>query len=343
MKLLKGKNPMGAVGTVRSFMNVVKDIDFDEVRDRAEQAPRTLIVATSEALSEDAVGQLFGAGSRDGIERRTWRDGDTVDVSRWDVIVVYDPEGQGLLDTVRKAIGPGADAVVFFLAGPGQSARNAVDALRAEITSTLPALAPAFGRFYPEWRPDAVRAIIDETSKANAQFALVSNVSTVIPIVGNLMAVGADLIVLTKNQVMMCYKIAAAHDHDLGNQFAIIRELTPVVGAGFLWRTIAREATAMIPLAAGTIPKVAIAFAGTMAVGRAADYYYRFGSKPSKSQLAEFRKSALQLASKLPVIGDDALAAGMKGSKGKETTTTRPLDATATSTTETETQPLDRD
>src|SRR5699024_9821673 len=149
-------------------------------------------------------------------------------------------------------------------------------------------------RFFPEWRADAVRAIIDETAKANARFALVSNVSAIVPIVGNLVAGGADLIVLTKNQMMMCYKIAEAHDRDLGNQFSIIRELTPVVGAGFLWRTIAREASAMIPLAAGTIPKVAIAFAGTMAAGRAADYYYRVGSKPSKSQLAEFRESALR-------------------------------------------------
>src|SRR5699024_11012998 len=113
---------------------------------------------------------------------------------------------------------------------------------------------------------DAVRAIINETSKANAQFALVSNASAVVPIVGNLMTVGADLVVLTKNQVMMCYKIAAAHDRELGNQFAIIRELSPVVGAGFIWRTIAREASAMIPLAAGTIPKVAVAYAGTTAI-----------------------------------------------------------------------------
>lgn len=339
MKLLKGKDAMGPVGTVRSFINVVKDIDFDEARDRAEQAPRTLIIAASEDRAEDAATQLFGSGSRPGVDLRTWREGDSVDASRWDVIVVYDPEGHGLLDTVRKAIGPGADSVVFFLSGEGQAARNPAQALRAEVTSTLPILAPAFGRFFPDWRAEAVRAIIDETSKANAQFALVSNVSTVVPVVGNLVAVGADLVVLTKNQVMMCYKIAAAYDRDLGNQFAIIRELTPVVGAGFLWRTIAREAAAMIPLAAGTIPKVAIAFAGTMAVGRAAEYYYRFGSKPSKGQLADFRETALKLASKLPIIGDDALAESLGNAKDRGAGETERLDTTGASARET--QPID--
>lgn len=325
MKLLKGNSAFGAVGTVRNFMNVVKDIDFDEVRDRAEQAPRTLIVSTGEDRANEAATKLFGAGECPGVETRAWRNGDTLDASRWDAIVVYDPEGQGVLDLVRKAVGTGAGSVVFFLAGEGQAIQDPVKALRSEITTTLPVLAPSFGRFYPEWRGEAVRAIISETSKANAQFSLMSSVSSVVPLVGGLVAVGADLIVLTKNQVMMCYKIAAAHDRDLGNQFAIIRELTPVVGAGFLWRTIAREASAMIPLAAGTIPKVAIAFAGTMAAGRAADYYYRFGSKPTKSQLAEFRESALKLASKLPVIGDEALAKD-SSSRTVDQGETKPLD-----------------
>lgn len=305
MRVLKENRAMGAVGTVRSFMNVVKDIDFDEARDRAEEAPRTLIIGHDESSTSKALSILFDGGSSEGVEQKSWRDTDSVDPTRWDAIVVYDPSGRGLLDKVRKAVGPGSDNVVFFLPGADQVSDDPVEHLRAEVTSTLPSLAPAYGRFYPAWRLAAVRAIIDETSRANAKFALVSNVPAVIPVLGGIIAAGADLIVLTKNQVMMCYKIAAAHDRDLENQLGIIRELTPVVGAGFMWRTIAREAAAMVPLAAGTIPKVAIAFAGTMTTGRVADYYYRFGEKPSESQLAQFRDSALRMVQKLPFVAND--------------------------------------
>ena len=121
-----------------------------------------------------------------------------------------------------------------------------------------------------------------------------------------IVAAGADLIVLTNNQVMMVFKIAAVHERDLNNQMALMRELAPVVGTGFLWRTIAREAASFLPLAAGTVPKVAIAFVGTMVMGRAADYYYRFGKKPTREHLKAFTERAAQSVSRLQISRDDA-------------------------------------
>lgn len=307
MKVLgRGGRGLGAVGTVRSFMNVVKDIDFDEVRDRAEQPPKTLVIAPEEALARNAAIQVFGDDARDGIHVRAWREGDSPDPSRWDAIIVYDPAGSGLLDKARKTFGSRANEAIFFLAQHQPGGSDPVELLRAEVTEALPDLAPSYGRFFQTWRPAAVRAIIDETAKANAQFALVSNIPAVIPVLGGFVAASADLLVLTKNQVMMCYKIAAAHDQELGNQMAIVRELTPVVGAGFFWRTVAREAASFVPLAAGTIPKVVIAFAGTMTVGRAADYYYRFGKKPPKDQMNQFMDNAAKMAKKLPIVGADS-------------------------------------
>jgi uncharacterized protein (DUF697 family) len=303
MPSLKGSGALGALGAVRGFMSVVKEIDFDEVRDRAEQAPRTLVVAADQGRAEEAASRLFGDATRTGVELREWRDRDNLDGSHWDVIIVHDPDGAGLLDKVRKSVGTRAADHVFFLPKSQAGEDDPVEQLRAEVTNQVSELAPAFGRHYAAWRTAAVKAIIDETSKANAQFALVSNVPAVIPLLGGLVAASADLIVLTKNQVMMAYKIAAAHDRNLGDQMAIIRELTPVVGAGFLWRTIAREAASFIPLAAGTIPKVAIAFAGTIAAGRAVDYYYRFGKKPSKEQLKSFAVQAGETVKKLPLPG----------------------------------------
>jgi hypothetical protein len=40
---------------------------------------------------------------------------------------------------------------------------------------------------------------------------------------------------------------------------------------------------------------VAIAYAGTLAVGRAAEFYYRTGLKPTRSQLDQFTRQAAEL------------------------------------------------
>ena len=80
-----------------------------------------------------------------------------------------------------------------------------------------------------------------------------------------------------------------------------MREMVPVVGAGLVWRTIAREAASFIPLAAGTIPKVVIAYAGTLSAGRAADFYYRTGHKASREQVESFYKQAAEAVKKLPL------------------------------------------
>lgn len=303
MKMLKG-GPSGAVGTAKSFMNVVKDIDFAETRDRAEEMPRILIVARTDELASEAATQLFGLDDRNGVRSEAWNNVQAgFDADRYDVVIVYDHDNSGLFDTVRLVVGEKRDTSNVILLSASMGGDDApVKAVRFRILELLPEMAPAFGRFHPHWRKAAVNAIVDQTARANAQFALVSNIPGVIPILGSFIAAGADLIVLTKNQVMMCYKVAAAHGEDLENHMALLRELTPVVGAGFLWRTAAREATSFIPFAAGTIPKVGIAYAGTLAMGKAADYYYQYGAKPSRKQLASLKDQAMALAENLPLV-----------------------------------------
>lgn len=302
MKVLK-RGPLGAVGTVRSLVSVIKDIDFDDVRDRAERRPDILIIGDTGDRALVAASRLFGETDRQGVTTEAWNDRTTLDTSRSDVIIVYDPDGKGLFDRVRKAAGRQDDTTIFFFAD-SLDGSDPVSTIRAEIMDEIPDLAPAIGRHFAAWRPAAVKTIIDQTSRANAQFALVSNIPAVIPFLGGLASASADLLVLTKNQMMMCYKIAAAHERPLGDHMALIWELVPVIGAGYAWRTAAREAASFIPFAAGTIPKVAIAFAGTMTMGKAADYFYNTGNAPGKSQLRMFRKQAEKLFHSLPFIDD---------------------------------------
>lgn len=293
-------NPLSAVDSARNFMNIVKEVNFDEVRERAELPPRILIVARDAEQASWTGRVVFGASSSGLLDYRSGDQVATIETSRFDIVVVTDPDHTGLFEEVRSLATNGRRDHIHYLPDDGTAT---VARLRAEILLTDPELAPSIGRHFSELRAVAIHTIIDSTSKANAKFALISNVPAIVPILGSLLAAGADFIVLTKNQVMMSYKLAAANGRDLEDQAKLLRELVPVVGAGFVWRTVAREAASFLPLLAGTIPKVAIAFVGTYTVGRSVDYYYRFGTKPPKEQWELFRDQAIKLAANLPLPG----------------------------------------
>jgi len=72
---------------------------------------------------------------------------------------------------------------------------------------------------------------------------------------------------LTKNQALMAYKIALSLDLP-SDWRETIPKLATVVGGGFLWRLIARQLVGLVP-AFGIVPKVAVSYAGTYAVGQA--------------------------------------------------------------------------
>jgi uncharacterized protein (DUF697 family) len=82
---------------------------------------------------------------------------------------------------------------------------------------------------------------------------------------------GADLPVLTLNQIRLVLRIAAAHGVEV--DAARLPELLGVIGAGLGFRALARAALGAVPVA-GWALKGAIAYAGTKAVGEAAVRYF---------------------------------------------------------------------
>ena len=295
--------PTGALGTVRNFVDVLREISFDEVRDQAESLPRLLVLAPTAAEARELGLRLTGPSGELAITAREL-DRALADLERFDAIVVHDPMHTGAARTLRdRQSSTGNTSIVHAFDDRTVATDLAVENLRRAIVRAAPDRAPAFGRAFPVFRATAARAVINETAVANAQFALISNIPAVIPIIGGIAAASADFIVLTKNQVMMMYKLGAIYGRDVHDQVAIIQELAPVVGAGFLWRSIARSAASFLPFAAGTMPKVAIAYAGTMAVGLAAEYYYRTDLRPSREQLAGFQRQAMDLLRRLPIPG----------------------------------------
>ena len=292
---------LGKIGSVRSFVNVVREIDLEEVRAQAEMAPRLLVLAPSEEEAEKLAERLVGT-SRSPYVYAARLDALPRGGQAFDAVVTFDPAGTDPVTRVTEAL----RARELQLPVVAFGSRDVDDAAAAElareaIAARTPERAPALGRHIPAFRPAAVKALIDETARANAQFALISNVPSVIPIVGGLMAAGTDMLVLTKNQVMMIYKIAAVHDRDLRDRWNILREVAPVVGAGFFWRTLAREAASFLPLLIGTLPKVGVAYVGTVVAGRGADFYYRYGRKPTRQQMREIYKQAADALKRVPL------------------------------------------
>jgi uncharacterized protein (DUF697 family) len=299
----------GALGTIHQTFTVLREISFDDVREDALRVPRLLFVGPNGELAHSTLWMLTGIERSDTV-RVVESERDAGDLTRYDVVLVYDPEKRGTANSVRTHLERTESSTqVFEILNGAEPGGNAAEQLRQAITDSVPERAPAIGRAYPAFRQAAVKTVVDETSRANAQFALVANVPSIVPVFGSLLSVGADVMVLTKNQLMMVYKIAAIHGKDLNNQVAIMKELTPVIGAGFFWRTAAREAASFLPFAAGTIPKVVIAFSGTVAAGWAADYYYRKGRKPSYELLRRKIREASDAALRLP-----ALSRGKHGS-----------------------------
>ena len=82
---------------------------------------------------------------------------------------------------------------------------------------------------------------------------------------------GADLPLLTLNQVRLVLRIASAYGGEI--DAPRVPELLGVLGAGFGFRAVAREALDLVPVA-GWLVKGAVAYAGTRALGEAARRYF---------------------------------------------------------------------
>jgi len=125
--------------------------------------------------------------------------------------------------------------------------------------------------------------------KIAAASALADHIPMIGLITGGIASAG-DTIAITALQMRMLLQIAAAYGKKA--EFARIVELLPVLGGGYGWRALAREASGFIPVA-GIAIKAGIAYAGTVVVGQAASYYYETGSKmPSSAVSALYREAS---------------------------------------------------
>ncbi len=146
--------------------------------------------------------------------------------------------------------------------------------LRARQDLTL----PLARNLFPFRKPAAYR-IIRSVAKDNALFCLATSLPDVVPglsIPWALGEFGSDAAFLTMNQMKMAFHLAAASDRPIG--FREQRgEIASMVAGAFGWRALARELIGKVPFGGGMIPKAAIAYAGTYAVGVSLERLYRLG------------------------------------------------------------------
>jgi uncharacterized protein (DUF697 family) len=157
---------------------------------------------------------------------------------------------------------------------PGENARVVVGELGAEtlrerivpalLRAAPPRLHLALARQLPVCRPAVVRALVEETSRSNALYAAGTGVAQLVPLL-NLPLGVADTVVLTKNQLVMAYKVALASGKT-GQPQDLLTEIVGVLGGGLLFRQVARGLVGMRTL---TLAEVQDLYRSALGRGRA--------------------------------------------------------------------------
>ncbi|RME47794.1 MAG: hypothetical protein D6791_04900, partial [Chloroflexi bacterium] len=191
---------------------------------------------------------------------------------------------------------PSSHPAIQHVSLPAIDREHVEHALAPLIVKQLGDKALAAARRLPILRHAYAEWLLNETSRANALYALSTGIAETVPVL-NLPLNMADIVVLTKNQLIMVYKLALAAGRPK-SPVAVIGELMGVIGAGFLWRQIARELVGLIPVV-GIVPKVAVAYAGTYAIGQAAQTYLVEGKVPGEDQLKMLYTRAIERGQEL--------------------------------------------
>jgi len=285
---------------------LMREVDLEAIRVESERTFRVAIVAEDPADAESAAALLTAVAG----ERHPWLlAGSELPAGALDVVILVTRSADlgprlsmlagalarvPLVTFVVGASGPLAGVV-----RPGEAARAAaagldeaaVPAMAQALFSSVPAeLRLAFARQLPPLRSGFVSALVEETARANALYALSTGVAEVVPVL-NVPLNLADIVLLTKNQLVMSYRIALASGKR-GRPRELLGEVVGVIGGGFLLRQLARELVGLIPVA-GVAPKVAVAYAGTWAIGRAVGVWAGGGAKPSSASLKSYYAEAV--------------------------------------------------
>ena len=195
------------------------------------------------------------------------------------VLVVGGPVGPEQEELLKLAHRDGVPAVAV-LAGPGLDPRVpyvlATDVVEVPAAAGFPVdeIAKVLaGRLAERGAPLAARvpalrdAVCEQLVESFSRRAALVGAAVFVP--------GADFPVITLAQLRMVLRIAQAHGVEVSRER--LPEILGVVGAGYAFRGVARNALRYVPVA-GFAVRAGIAYTGTRAVGEAAVRYFAAAS-----------------------------------------------------------------
>lgn len=159
------------------------------------------------------------------------------------------------------------------------------------VLRTLPQRQTGLARAFPLFRETVARELINDACVSNAAYSLSTGLAEIVPGL-NIPLNIADMIVLTKAQGFLVYRLGMALGLSTRWQ-DYVAEFGGVLGGGFLWRQIARSLIGLIP-AWGIIPKVAVAYSGTYAVGQTVYQWYLTGRHLPTEQIGALYRQAFE-------------------------------------------------
>lgn len=278
---------MALLRRLPTLWRLLREIDLESIRREAERPFQVLVCAQDTADAEQLAALLSGSSPRHpwvlAVEPeqalRRARSG-LVDVALLRTPTVRFPPALAGARAALIAAGVPTVTVLDVAGGPmdliareGEAARVLLSGAKGEealFGTVMAAVAPiarvSLARQLPPLRRAAFDELTEETARANAVYALTMGLAEAVPLIGAPLNL-ADIVVLTKNQLVMSYRIALA----AGKQGAardLVGELVSVIGGGFLFRQVGRQLVGLMPVI-GVVPKVAVAYAGTLAIARA--------------------------------------------------------------------------
>lgn len=301
------------IGNIAQFWRLTRELDINGLRDTLERSVTVRVLGSdlgaaqrlARLIEPDPTAQevtvgLLGSpereradlyvvavsGTLDADQRRRLSDLSVGDVP---LVLVQSDAAADLL-----VLGIPEDRVVTLNAAEGDDETR--DRLFKVLVRAAPEVLLSAGRRHPLLREPVADHLIRDTSRVNAQFAAISSLPANIPLVGGLVGDMADVLVLTKNQVVLLFKLAGLYGRDLRLRRQLLLEILPVVGGAFFWRTTARAAVGLLPPLLSLVPKTLVAFTGTYVVGQMARFYFRSGDRPSPELVENLRNEGVRLA-----------------------------------------------
>ena len=265
---------MASLLTARNLMGIVREINLEKLKKEAEQ-PLRLVVTGDVELARKLALELGSAPTVSVLH-------DAADERAGDIRLKVTKRAAGIegVFEVRLELTHGDASKRLELSNLDSSelAPFLLDSVPDELKLAL-------ARQIPLVRESYARSLIDQTSASNAVVAASTGLAGAVPVLS--IPIGlADIVVLTKNQLVMAYKLALAEGKS-GKPTDIMGEIVSVLGGGLLFREAARKLVGLVPVF-GFVPKIAVAYGGTYAIGQVVHVWAAEGKTASADEFKRF-------------------------------------------------------